>query len=157
VPGPLPKLAERRQRRNARVALVPVGTRPSTTPEPSPGLLAASAASWRDLWTSPLAATFVESDVPALRRLWDLCDERARVARVARKSRLVAGSKDQPVLSPLIGYVASLDAEIRQLEDRFGLTPKARLALGVQLGEAHRSLSDLNRAFLEEADAGDAG
>jgi hypothetical protein len=150
MPGPLPKPTERRQRRNTRMGLVPIAPRPAITPDPSPGLLAASSAAWRDLWASPLAATFVESDIPALRRLWDLRDERARVAKVARKGRLVPGSKDQPVLNPLIGYIASLDGEIRQLEDRHGLTPKARLALGVQLREAHRSLADLNRAFLEE-------
>ena len=74
----------------------------------------------------------------------------ASVERAARRNRLVAGSKEQPVLSPLLGYVLSLDAEIRQLEDRFGLTPRARLQLGVTFGEAHRSLAELNAAFMEE-------
>jgi hypothetical protein len=56
------------------------------------------------------------------------------------------------VLNPLLKHVAALDGEIRQLEDRFGLTPLARLRLGVTFGEAHRSLADLNRALIEEVD-----
>ena len=70
--------------------------------------------------------------------------------RTARKARLVEGSQGQPRINPLFTTIATMDAEIRQLEDRFGLSPRARLALGIQLGEAHRSLADLNAAFLEE-------
>jgi hypothetical protein len=37
-----------------------------------------------------------------------------------------------------------IDAEIRNLEDRIGLNPKARVQLGIQLVSAKKSLSDLN-------------
>jgi hypothetical protein len=37
-----------------------------------------------------------------------------------------------------------IDAEIRNLEDRIGLNPKARVTLGIQLVSAKKSLSDLN-------------
>jgi hypothetical protein len=145
----LPKPAERRQRRNRR-DLGLVTTIPTAAPPPPTGLLRASRAAWEALWASPLASTFLGSDLPALGRLFELRDERVRAFHAARRARVVLGSKDQPVLSPLLGYVASLDAETRALEDRFGLTPRARLQLGVTLGEAHRSLADLNAAFLEE-------
>jgi hypothetical protein len=39
---------------------------------------------------------------------------------------------------------SAVDAEIRQLEDRFGLHPKAGLQLGIVAGEAARSLEELN-------------
>jgi P27 family predicted phage terminase small subunit len=149
MPGPLPKHSDRRQRRNRR-DLVVVASDPPATPPPPAGLLTASTRAWGTLWASPLAATFQPSDLPALRRLFELRDERVRAFRVARKDRIVPGSKGQPVLSPMIGYVASLDAEIRNLEDRFGLTPRARLQLGVTFGEAHRSLADVNASFLED-------
>jgi hypothetical protein len=90
------------------------------------------------------------ADHPALLRLFTLLDERERCARAASKQRLIKGSQGQPVLNPLLKQVAALDTEIRQLEDRFGLTPLARLRLGVTFGEAHRSLADLNRALVEE-------
>ena len=149
----LPKPADRRQRTNRR-DLGLVTTIPKAAPPSPTGLLRASVTAWEALWASPLASTYLESDLAALGRLFELRDERVRAFRVARRERVVPGSKDQPVLSPLLGYVASLDTEIRALEDRFGLTPRARLQLGVTLGEAHRSLADLNAAFLEDtADA----
>ncbi len=150
--SPIPKAPERRQRRNERAVLsaVPIDLRPVNAPEPPAGLSVASRAAWGRLWASPLARAFAESDLPALERLFLLRNERDRSFRAAGRSRLVAGSQGQPVLSPLLGYVASLDAEIRQLEDRFGLSPRARLQLGVTLGEATRSLAELNRSFLEE-------
>ena len=112
--------------------------------------MAASVRAWQSLWASPLASAFLASDLPALGRLFELRDERVRASRVARRDRVVPGSKGQPVLSPMVGYVATLDAEIRNLEDRFGLTPRARLQLGVTFGEAHRSLADVNASFLED-------
>lgn len=66
--------------------------------------------SWKRLWASPLASTYVESDIDALGRLYHLRDERSRSFRAARRVRLVAGSNGQPRLSPLIGYIAGLDA-----------------------------------------------
>ena len=149
---PLPKPAARRQRQN-RPALISMPTRPSVTPQPPEGLLAASVSAWDALWASPVASTYLASDLPALRRLFALSDERERAFRAAVKSgRMTEGHKGQPVLNPALRYVGDLDAEIRQLEDRFGLTPRARMQLGVAFGEAHRSLDALNAEFLEGTD-----
>lgn len=149
MPGPLPKPAARRQRQN-RPALITLPSRPTVAPDAPDGLLAASYAAWHALWASPVASTYLPSDLPALRRLFALTDERERAFRVARKAgRLSEGHKGQPVLNPALRYVGDLDAEIRQLEDRFGLTPRARMQLGVAFGEAHRSLDALNAEFLE--------
>lgn len=153
----MPKPAERRQRRNrpALVSLPTVGTTPSFAPDPPSGLLVTSAAAWSALWASPVASTYLPSDLSALRRLFELLDERERAFEVARDARLTEGSKGQPVLNPLLGYVAELASEIRALEDRFGLSPRARMQLGIAFGEAHRSLDALNAAFLEGADDAD--
>jgi P27 family predicted phage terminase small subunit len=113
-------------------------------------LLAATRDAWTAYWTSPLASLLIPAtDMPALTRLWSLYDERTRCYRAVRRERLVLGSKRQPRRNPLYDAIASFDAEIRQLEDRFGLSPKARLELGVILGDAARSLADLN-ADLED-------
>ncbi len=148
MPGPMPKPAPRRQRQN-RPALITLPSRPNVAPDAPDGLLMASRAAWDALWQSPVASTYLPSDLPALRRLFALIDERERAFRVARKQRMTEGHKGQPVLNPALRYVGDLDAEIRQLEDRFGLTPRARMQLGVAFGEAHRSLDAMNAEFLE--------
>ncbi len=147
-----PKPGDRRQRRNTREVgpIVAVPARSTPVPTAPADLLASTRAAWDAFWTSEQAGLVMPADHPALLRLFDLLDERERCARAARKQRLIEGSQGQPVLNPLLKQVAALDTEIRQLEDRFGLTPLSRLRLGVTFGEAHRSLADLNRAFIEE-------
>ena len=43
--------------------------------------------------------------------------------------------------------MCQFDAEIRSLEDRLGMTPKARLQLGVEFGKAVKTLDDLNKTL----------
>lgn len=143
-------LRQNRERRDVGVIALQGDAPP--VPNAPPGILASLRRAWSDFWASSLAQVVVPaSDMQALTRLWRLYDERERAYRAGRAERLVEGSQGQPRLNPLLRYVADLDAEIRQLEDRFGLTPLARLRLGVVLGEAHRSLDDLN-ALLEADD-----
>lgn len=92
--------------------------------------------------------------MPAVERLWGLYDERERLARLARAEPFTAG-KSGPVPNPVWRQVRQCDSEIRQLEDRFGLSPMARLRLGVRFGKAARSLDELNRQMLADFDAGD--
>ena len=87
------------------------------------------------------------TDQPAITRLFTLYDERERAFRGYKKRRLTLGYKGQPVLNPLGRMMLQLDEEIRQLEDRLGLTPRARLQLGITFSEAAKSLDDLNRMF----------
>jgi len=125
-------------------------------PPPAPsGLLKATREDWSGFWASPLASLVIPADLPALRRLFTLYDERLRAYQGYRKGRLVAGSMGQPVLNPLFAAMKSADAEIRALEDRLGLSPIARLRLGVALGEAARSLDELNRSLDADDDADD--
>ena len=154
--GPPPKPAEKRQRRNLRPKMgVVVATQPEAPPPPA-GLLKSLRSAWTALWSSPLARFWDPvTDEPVVRRLWQLYDERERAYRGFRRERLVLGSQGQMVLNPLGRLVAQLDAEIRQLEDRVGLSPRARLQLGITIGEAARSLADLNRALDVDYDDGD--
>lgn len=143
MPGPLPKPASERQRRNKRDigTIVPIESARSI-PKPPPGLQALIRSAWESFWTTPLAQLITDADLPALHRLFDLYDELDRIWRAAKKHRIVTGSQGQEVLNPLYKQSDSLRNEIRQLEDRFGLTPMARLKLGVKFGEAKRSLAD---------------
>ena len=106
---------------------------------------------WEDFWNSDLAsAVDTKSDQSAVYRLATLIDERERVYKQAKKDRLVVGSQGQVVLNPLYSAMLKLDAEIRQLEDRIGMNPKARVSLGISIGQAKKSLSDLNAELEEE-------
>jgi P27 family predicted phage terminase small subunit len=152
--GPPPKQPDRRQRRNERTAteragvgLVALPGGKVDPPPPPTGLLKATREDWSGFWESPLASLVVPADVPALRRLFALYDERLRAYQGYRRQRLAPGSMGQPTLNPLFGAMKGMDAEIRALEDRFGLSPIARLRLGVALGEAAKSLDELNRSL----------
>jgi hypothetical protein len=81
---------------------------------PSPGVLPETVEWWETVWASPMAAVWLEADVPALARLAGLVD------------RLHRGDSSSRLLS-----------EIRALEDRFGLSPLARRRLQWEIEQAH--------------------
>jgi hypothetical protein len=107
MPGPPPKPAGQRRRRNtvtAPVTLPSAGSR--RKPPPLASVSAGTRAWWKTIWASPMAAAWLDSDVPGLARLARLLD------------LLNEGEPNALVL-----------AEIRHLEDRFGLSPLARRRL----------------------------
>ena len=122
--APLPKPPEQRVRRNAGQAAwrqLPAAE-PFRTPPPlpakRPAWLKSTRSWWAVLWSSPMAAAYLEADVDALVRLARLKDDEARGA-----------------LAP-----AALGA-MQQLEDRFGLSPKARRVLMWEIEQAGRDAS----------------
>lgn len=124
------------------LVLVPQG---EPAPECPQGMLVATRRRWDDFWASPVAAAVDRhSDIPRLERWIAQVDEYERCMRVFRKSRLVRGSTGQPVLNPLAQYLSTLENQISRTETEFGMTPMARLRLGIAVGEAHRSLAELN-------------
>jgi P27 family predicted phage terminase small subunit len=100
-----------------------------------------------------LAGQVEQSDRGALSRLFWLYDETARLtAAIEEVGRVVAGSQGQPRANPLYKQVQEFHAEARQLEDRFGLSPLARLRLGITFADAAASLDSLNRRLAETGD-----
>lgn len=86
-----------------------------------------------------------EAHIPIVERLFQRYDERERAYRTVRKQgRVATGSQGQVVAHPLLKYIDSCDAEIRQLEDRLGLSPRGMAQLGNHFAQAQRSLDDLN-------------
>jgi P27 family predicted phage terminase small subunit len=125
-------------------------------PEPDEHWSEATKAEWGGYWRSEVAKLATDETVPVVRRLHDLRDERRLLWEGVRRSgaRLTAGHKGQPRANPLYRVVNEIDAEIRMLEDRLGLSPLSRLQLGVALGDAGKALDALNAEF--EADEADA-
>jgi len=111
---------------------------------------------WQAFWSSDLVAVVgADTDIPAVRRLATLLDLRERALRAAQENMMIVGSTGQMVENPLAKAMSRYDVEIRNLEDRFGLTPRARLNLGVQLGQARKSLEDMMKVTRDDDE--DAG
>jgi P27 family predicted phage terminase small subunit len=100
---------------------------------------------WVIFWGSPLASQVEPSDEGAFRRLFKLYDEIERMwEAIEVTGRVVEGSQGQPRPNPLYKQVQEFQAEARQLEDRFGLSPMSRLRLGITFADAQASLDGLN-------------
>lgn len=82
---------------------------------------------WTTLWESPMAVTYTDADIQALTRLAVLVDDRARAESGDGLVEIIedyAGGQIEVVVGKFAG-----DGEIRQLEDRFGVSPLARRRL----------------------------
>jgi len=143
------KRADRRQGHGTRdVGRVAVPNTLIDVPAPAKEWLVATRERWNAYWASDVARIVDHnSDMPALRRLFGYYDEIERAGRAFRRQRLTLGSASQIRLNPIGRYIGELDGFVRALEDRFGLTPMARLKLGVEFGNAHRSLEEIARGF----------
>lgn len=141
--GPPPKPAGQRRRRNAPAAGASVLEAPARRPAKLPGskeMLPATRAWWRTIWASPMASRWTPADEPALVRLAHLKDLTDRELR-GWTDRLMVGDLELDENRPGLVHVilagprvsVQLLAEMRQLEDRLGLTPMARRRLGWEL------------------------
>lgn len=114
---------------------------------PQESWLRATQDAWEAFKRSDVSSVVdLDADRDALVRLFDLYDERRRLT-MGMEGPLVEGYKGQPVLNPLLRRIAEVDRQILVLEDRFGRTPRARLALGISVLEANKSLDKLNEQF----------
>ncbi len=154
--GPAPKPTARRQRRNREPQLevhtgvpdIQPSQLPAVRPEMPPypkAILKVTRERWAAYWSHEVSTVACEVDLPMVERLHRRYDERERAYREIRKvGRLTKGSQGQIILHPLLKYINECEQEIRQLEDRLGLSPAARLRMGAALAGAKRTLDDVN-------------
>jgi P27 family predicted phage terminase small subunit len=140
------KPAEKRQNRATKdLGVLPqIEVDPRSIPTPPAHLTERWIKSWEVFWASPFAQVVQPAQYPALERLFSMYEERERMDTYLREEPMTVGSQGQKILNPMYRQRTAVDAEIRQLEDRFGLHPKAGLQLGIVYGEAARSLEELN-------------
>ena len=140
------------QRQNRVTSEVVVQLREGVVgPDPDVKWRSDTAERWQEFWVSPLASSVESSDYGALRRLFWLYDELGRlIEAVEATGRVVDGSQGQMRPNPLYAQIEKFQAEARQLEDRFGLSPMSRLKLGITFADAHASLSALNERLAAE-------
>jgi len=131
---------------------LPGGTlSPFEVPTTPFGLTQRSKDQWVAIWSAPIARVLnPDLDGDTIEALLKLRDERDRNNRIGQKQRIVIGSQGQPVINPALGHAMAIQKEIRALEDRLGLNPKARLTLGILLGDATRSIEDVNAEFARD-------
>lgn len=127
--GPPPKHPSQRRRTNASLALTPLPAegRSGTAPEwPLPRPTAAERIVWEQLWATPQAVA------------WERLGWTRSVARYCR-GLVEAEKKDAS---------AALLSEVRQMEDRLGLTPMAMLRLRWEV--VHDELAEARTPAREE-------
>jgi hypothetical protein len=151
------KPADRRQRGDRTKDIGVVRALPSVAPVvPAPDTTwrAEVVEAWNDFWCSPLAGPNVlrPTDAPALRRLFVYRSRLLDALDSMDVEPIVSGSTGQPTMSPWAAEIHRLESAVSKLEERFGLTPMARLKLGVTYEEgvslAHRN-AQLLQAFRE--------
>jgi P27 family predicted phage terminase small subunit len=172
--GPIPKDATRRQghRKGPALTVLPGNPKPepmSTGQNPAKtdpksaktgpksremrapkGLLAATKRIWSAYWNSPASrAADPGADRYRVERWITTVDEYERINAAFKQTRIVKGSTGQPVLNPLSQYLQQLLAEINKAETELGLTPLARMRLGIAYGEAQLTALELARALDE--------
>lgn len=152
MPGPNKKPnSVRGEHDRGTVEISPEAHHPPTIYDPPEGLSERVEQWWYKYVTSDLARTTVqESDLPALRRLATLYMLRDSLFEGGMDSLVVRGGNGQLTMDPRIKQMASVDSAIDRLEDRFGLSPRARVNLGIQIVSGRKSLEDMSLASPEE-------
>ncbi len=91
-----------------------------------------AAAAWSAFWVSRVSGAIdLLADGEALRH-WTLCvDEREKLRAAVTRAPLVTGRHDQLMLNPLFRRLRELNREIARAEEHFGMTPLARMRLGL--------------------------
>lgn len=131
-------------RRGGRVKPL-VSVAPAQLAPPLPdGLGGHTAAIWAAFWASRVSgAVDLEADSEALRHWILSVDEREKLRAATVRAPLVKGSHEQLMLNPLLRRIRDLNREIARAEEHFGMTPLARLRLGVTFLQEQAAKEDL--------------
>ncbi len=156
--GPLPKEEGKRQNRRARSNMRLIeqhDAAPVIVPDPPDGLSPRQMASWSEFWQSELSRLVKTTDHAPVRRLWAYYQQHEDLTSIFAKGRMVAGSTGQPRLNPALDGLMKLETAIVRLENELGLTPSARLRLGITFADAASSLDQLNERIQADLDTDD--
>jgi|GEM_PF-5273193 len=104
----------------------------SVVPAPPEGVGEHALAVWAAFWASRVSGAIdLLADGEALRHWILSVDEREKLRAATSRAPLVKGSHEQLTLNPLFRRLRDLNREIARAEEHFGMTPLARLRLGV--------------------------
>jgi hypothetical protein len=119
--------------------------------------LRATSRAWAEYWASDVSGLIQrDSDMVAVKRLFDYRDEHSRALAAYRKERISQGSHGQLRVSPPGDMLVKLERLMIPLEDRYGLSSLSRMRLGAEVGATAKSLAEMN-ASLTDIAGGDDG
>ena len=154
--GPAPKPADQREAKprrarksDAGAELVLLEQPDRVVPDPPAGLSAESLKRWDAFWRSELVITVREVDWPAIARLFRYYEQWEIFMGLAETDPMATGSMGQTVDNPAAGEAARLEGLIRSLESDLGLTPMARLKLGLTMAQGQLTAEHINRMAKE--------
>ena len=147
-------------RNGARLSLVTPAAAPTTVqgvPKAPAGLGLDELKQWDAYWTSPQAQLLLETEHVIVGRYIDALARYRRATELADANPVTRGSQGQDVESPYYSIAERALKTAERCEAQLGVGPLHRMKLGVQVGEASRSLADLNAALMggEVDDDGD--
>lgn len=90
---------------------------------------------WKRLWQSDLSATITDSDLPALYRwLWWYDEWMETTATIRRLRPLILSAPGERLARAKTRHLNDCEASLQKLEEALGMTPLARMRLGVTSG-----------------------
>ncbi len=141
-----PKPANTRQGNNSTKAAIPENSQLMPVPESPKTLGPWGQNLWRELWTAG-AAVYSATDKYIVERYCSLSERRRHLLEIVETEGWIAvGSTGNSVQHPCARLITEIETRLGPIEDRLGLNPESRLALGLT-AIAHQSRLD---AFLSE-------
>jgi P27 family predicted phage terminase small subunit len=101
--------------------------------QPCPGgVVPRAKEAWERLWQSPLRRAYEDSDLPALFRWLWWYDQWLRTAeQISQTGPTRRGARGDVVLRSSVRFLNACEAALQSLEESLGLTPLARMRLGL--------------------------
>lgn len=112
---------------------------------------------WDAFWASPQAQLLLETEHIIVTRYVDALQRYRHATELGDANPVTQGSQGQDVESPYYSIAEKALKTAERCEAQLGIGPMARMKLGVQVGEASRSLAELNAALMGGGASDDDG
>ena len=96
---------------------------------------------WESVWIAGGSFYEPSTDSPTIERYASMQERRiAYMTAISKEGHVTVGSQGQMVLHPLARMLSELEGKLTSLEDRLGLSPQARLNLGLSVVKVQSDL-----------------
>ncbi len=131
-----------------------VGQAPPTIPSAERQLLSATSKSlWRTIWRSPAAGSWDrDADLAPLLVYIMNVESWLKFRGLVQQAPLVRGSKDQLRANPSLREMRLLEGQLQATEANYGMNPRSRVGLGIDLVRGLSRLQELRDEQDEESE-----